>query len=158
MKNSPSIKICFGASSGGHSSQLFKLLEFQNDWSVKPSLFISTLEQYRATLEKRGSTYIIGECNREHLIKLLAVLFRTFFIVAKERPDVIITTGALPMAAFCFWGKLFGAKIVWIDSIANVNSLSMSGAFVRHFADLFIVQWPELASKYSGVEFVGALA
>jgi len=70
---------------------------------------------------------------------------------------VVITTGSLPLAIFCFLGKLFGARIVWIDSIANVEKLSLSGSFVRRFADLFLTQWPEIAAKYRNVEYVGSL-
>jgi hypothetical protein len=50
-----------------------------------------------------------------------------------------------------------GAKIVWVDSITNVDRLSLSGWLVRHIADLFIVQWAELAQKYHGTEYVGTI-
>jgi hypothetical protein len=48
-------------------------------------------------------------------------------------------------------------KVVWIDSIANVERLSLSGRIVRPFADLFLVQWPELAERYKGVRHDGAV-
>jgi hypothetical protein len=51
---------------------------------------------------------------------------------------------------------LLGAKTVWIDSIANVQTLSMSGRLVRHFADLWLTQWPHLAHA-DGVRFEGAV-
>ena len=50
-----------------------------------------------------------------------------------------------------------GAKVVWIDSITNVERISLSGRMVRYVADLFLVQWPELAGRYKKVEYVGAL-
>jgi UDP-N-acetylglucosamine:LPS N-acetylglucosamine transferase len=75
----------------------------------------------------------------------------------KERPDVVITTGSLPLAMVCLSAKLFGAKIVWIDSIANVERFSVSGRLVRHFVDLFLTQWPELAQEYKNVEYAGAI-
>ena len=61
------------------------------------------------------------------------------------------------MALVCIVAKMLGARIVWVDSIANVERLSMSGAMVRYFADLFVTQWPELTKKYKNVEYVGTL-
>ena len=55
----------------------------------------------------------------------------------------------------CFLGKLFGAKVIWIDSITNVERISLSGRMVRYIADLFLVQWPDLANQYKSVEYVG---
>ena len=56
-----------------------------------------------------------------------------------------------------FLGKIVGSKVVWIDSITNVERISLSGRMVRYIADLFLVQWPELAGKYKNVEFVGTV-
>jgi UDP-N-acetylglucosamine:LPS N-acetylglucosamine transferase len=106
---------------------------------------------------QQGPVYVIGECNRYHPLKALRVFIKSLKVVIKERPDVVITTGSLPLALVCFWGKLLGAKIVWIDSITNVYRLSLSGRLVRRIADLLLVQWPELAEKYPGVEYAGAV-
>jgi len=57
----------------------------------------------------------------------------------------------------CFLGKITGAKVVWVDSITNVERISLSGRMVRYIADLFLVQWPELAGRYNRVEFVGTV-
>lgn len=78
-------------------------------------------------------------------------------IVKKERPDVVITTGSMPMALLCFVSKCFGSKVIWIDSIASIRHLSMSGRMVYLVADLILSQWPEVAARYSKVEYVGEL-
>ena len=138
-------------------NQLLKLLEASDKWPLRPSFYITTLQELAEKLEMLGPTYVIGECNRLHPLKSVIVFLKSFVIVYKERPDVIITTGALPLALVCLSAKLLGAKIVWIDSIANIEKLSMSGAMVRHFADMFITQWPELTKKYKNTEFAGTL-
>jgi len=69
----------------------------------------------------------------------------------------VISTGAAAGCMVCFLSKMLGARIVWIDSITNVYRLSLSGRLVRYIADLFLVQWPELAEKYRKVEYVGAV-
>jgi len=85
------------------------------------------------------------------------VLFKAIALIARERPDVVVTTGALPLAMVCVVAKLTGSRVVWIDSIANTDRMSMSGAFVHSFADLVIVQWPELAKRYRKAVYVGTI-
>ena len=85
------------------------------------------------------------------------ILIKGFKIVFKERPDVIITTGSMPIAMVCIVSKLFSTKVVWVDSIANIEHLSLSGRMVRYVADLFLTQWPHFAEQYRNVEYVGSL-
>ena len=95
------------------------------------------------------------ECNREHPMRVITVLFQCVRVILRERPDVVLSTGAAAGCIVCFLGKLIGAKVVWIDSITNVERISLSGRMVRYVADLFLVQWPDLASQYKSVEYVG---
>lgn len=118
---------------------------------------VTTSEAVRAKLTSLGRVHVVGECNREHMLRVLGVLVRCIRIVFRERPDVIISTGAAPPCLCCLLAKLLGAKVVWVDSITNVERISLSGRMVRPMADLFLVQWPELARKYRGVEYVGAI-
>jgi UDP-N-acetylglucosamine:LPS N-acetylglucosamine transferase len=147
-------KICLVASAGGHLTQLLKLSEC---WQDHEAFYISTTEVIRQKLSQYGKVCIVGECNHQRPLRVLATLIRCFKIVVRERPDVVITTGAAVGCVTCFLGKLFGAKIVWIDSVTNVEKLSLSGKMVRHIADLFLVQWPELAKQYKNVEYLGAV-
>jgi hypothetical protein len=157
VKISHPLRICVGASAGGHMNQLLKLLEASGSWPQAPSFYVTTLEALAEKLAQRGPVYVIGECNRQHPLRVVQVLVRSLRMLRKERPDVIITTGSLPLAVVCLAAKLFGAKIVWIDSIANIQRLSLSGRMIRHFADLFLTQWPELVPEYKKIEYVGAL-
>ncbi len=145
-------KIGLVASAGGHLSQLISLCAL---WQEHETFYVSTGQMVKQKLELFGKTYIVGECNREHPIQTLAVLFKCLIIILKERPNVILSTGAAPGFLMCFWGKLFGAKVIWLDSIANANKLSMSGRMIRPFADLILSQWPNVAAKYPNVEYAG---
>ena len=111
----------------------------------------------RDELFKHGKVYVVGECNRNSSFQIIRVFFRCTRIIFKERPDVIVSTGAAPGFLACLLGKLIGTKVVWVDSIANVERLSLSGRLVRLIADLCLVQWPDLAERYRGVEYVGAV-
>ena len=106
-------------------------------------------------LEKHGNVYVVGDCNREHPLRAIAVLIRCMKVIFREKPDVVISTGAAPGCMCCLLAKLFGAKVTWLDSIANTEKLSMSGHIIRPFADLILTQWPDVAKKYSNVSYVG---
>jgi len=147
-------KICLAASAGGHLSQLRKVAEA---WAGLSTFWVTTGRMVSGSLGENSKVYAVGECNRDHPFRLIAVLSRCIFITLRERPDVVISTGAAPGCLMCLLGKLIGAKIVWLDSITNVERLSLSGRLVRPFADLFLVQWPELIAKYPKAEYVGAV-
>jgi UDP-N-acetylglucosamine:LPS N-acetylglucosamine transferase len=143
------------ASAGGHLSQLLKVA---SGWQEYETFFVTTKNEVEEELQKKyGKVYVVGECNRQHPLKVLLVFARCARLIFKERPAVVISTGAAAGCIVCFLAKLFGAKIIWIDSITNVERISLSGRMVRYIADLFLVQWPELTTKYKNVEYLGAI-
>ena len=154
MKAKAPNKICVAASAGGHLSQVLKLAD---SWKQYETFYITTTEVVRKKLQNSGRIYVVGECNRQYPMRVVKVLLRCIRIVFRERPDVVISTGAAAGCMLCFLGKMLRAKVIWIDSITNVERISLSGRMVRHIADLFLVQWPELASRYKKVEFVGTV-
>lgn len=154
-KRPEKLRVCLVASAGGHMMQLLKL---SNCWAPYEVSYVSTMDLVAKKLEKHGRVYITGECNRQHPFKSLLVLARCTRIALKEQPDVVISTGAAPGCMLCLVSKIIlGTKIIWVDSIANVERLSLSGWIVRPFADLILTQWPELSEHYDNVEYVGAI-
>ena len=154
MDKRKELRICLAASAGGHISQLLKLAE---SWNGHKTFCVTTTEVVKDKLSKFGRVYVVGECNRQHPVRVVRVLLRCINVAFKERPDVVISTGAAAGCMLCLLGKILGAKVIWIDSITNVERISLSGKMVLYIADLFLVQWPELASRYKRVEFVGAV-
>ena len=150
--NKTKMKICLAASAGGHLTQLLKLSE---SWQDCDAIYVTTSALVREKLQQYGKFYTVGECNREHILRVILVLMRCINIILRERPDVVISSGAAVGCIMCFLGKLLGAEIIWLDSITNVERISLSGRMVRYIADLFLVQWPELAGQYSNVEYAG---
>ena len=142
MKADKSVKICLAASGGGHLNELLKLAD---SWRGYDTFCVTTVDVVRERLQKYGNVYVIGECNREHLFRVILVLVRCIKVILRERPDVVISTGAAAGCIVCFLSKILGAKIVWFDSITNVERISLSGRMVRYIADLFLVQWKEIA-------------
>lgn len=148
------LRVCLVASAGGHLSQL---LQLENSWAGYDTFCITTSDIVAKKLQKYGHTYAVGECNREYPSRVIRVFFRCARVIFRQKPDVVISTGAAVGCIACFLGRLSGAKVVWMDSITNVEKMSLSGRMVRRIAHLCLVQWPELTDKYKGVEYAGSV-
>ena len=96
------------------------------------------------------------EANRWQKMRLLRQLLGLIWIFVRTRPDVVITTGAAPGYFAIRLGKLFGAKTVWLDSMANAEELSLSGQKVGKHADLWLTQWDHLAEP-DGPQCLGSV-
>jgi len=140
------------ASSGGHWTQLMRVLPAFTSYEV---VFVTVLKSYRSQVPK-NRFYLINDANRWNKLRLVQVALKLVWILGKERPDVVVSTGAAPGYFALRLGRLFGAKTIWIDSITNIERLSMSGSLVGRHADLWLTQWPHLA-KSEGPHYGGAV-
>jgi UDP-N-acetylglucosamine:LPS N-acetylglucosamine transferase len=137
------MKVLAVASVGGHWVQLLRLKPaFENT----ELCFMSTKESFAAMVPGH-KFFAVPDFSRNDKLKILTSFFVIFAIIRKERPNLIITTGAAPGLISLFAGKLCGSKTVWVDSIANVEKLSLSGKIAIRIADRVYTQWPELASS-----------
>lgn len=100
--------------------------------------------------------YVIRDANRWDRLGLLRSAADVLAIVRSERPTLVMSTGAAPGFFAMLFGKLFGARTIWLDSIANGEELSMSGRLAGRWADLWLTQWPDLAQQ-GGPEYHGAI-
>ena len=145
-------KILAVASGGGHWVQMMRLRPV---FEGQDCAFVTTLEGYR---EQVGDArfYVVTDGNRWSKWKLGLSLLQVTWVVVKERPDVIISTGAAPGLLAIGLGKLLRARTIWVDSIANAEKLSMSGRIATRHASLCLTQWPHLA-RPGGPAFVGSV-
>lgn len=147
-------KVCLVCSSGGHFYELYHLntawQELEHFWVT----FSSPDTRHVLKQEKVYSAY--SPTNRS-----IKNFFRNFFlarkVLAKEKPDIIISTGAGVCVPFFYLGRLRGAKTIYIESLARINELSLTGRLIYPVATEFIVQWPELADKRRKTRFKGQL-
>ena len=147
--------VCLVASSGGHLTQLLYL---ENAWKGLDCFYVTTSNSARATLIPKGKCYIVTEASRNHPLTLLRVIYQSFNIFVREKPQIILSTGSGTGCLLCLLGKiLFRCKVIWVDSIANTQILSLSGRIARYFADICLTQWPSVANKYKNVRFAGAV-
>jgi UDP-N-acetylglucosamine:LPS N-acetylglucosamine transferase len=152
MRTKGDTKMCLAVSAGGHASQLLKL---EPCWEGRECFSVTTSRAVEEQLARFGRVYVVSESNRTRPLTTLRVLVSCVRIILRERPDFVISTGAAVGCIAGFVAKLVGAKIIWVDSIANVDKLSLSARLIRPFADLILTQWPDVALKYKAVEYVG---
>ena len=98
----------------------------------------------------------MNDATRWNKLSMVALALRLVWIMAKEKPGVVISTGAAPGYFALLLGRWFGARTIWIDSMANIEHISMSGARVGRYADLWLTQWPHLA-KSEGPHYAGGV-
>ena len=140
-------------SPGGHLLQLMRL---QPAWAGFDTTWI-TLSAADSDFLLREERVVFGRGPTNRSLRALgANLWLAWKLVRRERPDVIVSTGAALAVPFFLVGKVFGARLVFVESLTRTTSLSLSGRMVRPLADAFFVQWPDLAAE-TGARFAGRL-
>ncbi|MGO4855243.1 UDP-N-acetylglucosamine--LPS N-acetylglucosamine transferase [Phaeovulum sp. W22_SRMD_FR3] len=141
------------ASTGGHWEQLMQLAPAFDGFDTT----------YACTDHRQGELYQLAkfhglrDYSQTEPMKALRGLGETFLLIAKVRPHVVISTGAAPGLLCLFWGRIFGAKTIWVDSIANSEQLSMSGRLALKFCHTVCTQWEHLASESQRPRYQGSL-
>ncbi|MCF2678837.1 UDP-N-acetylglucosamine--LPS N-acetylglucosamine transferase [Streptococcus alactolyticus] len=148
------MKICLVGSSGGHLAHLNMLKPF---WSREDRFWVTfDKEDARSILkdEKMYPCYFPTNSNLKNLIKNTFLAIR---ILRKERPDVIISSGAAVAVPFFYLGKLFGAKTVYIEVFDRIDKPTVTGKLVYPVTDKFIVQWEEMKKVYPKAINLGSI-
>lgn len=146
------MKLLLVSSGGGHWVELLRLLPA---FEGHDAAFVTVSPDYREAVPGRRF-HVVRDATRWNKLGLLRTVWQLFRIVRRERPDVVLTTGAAPGYLAVRIARRMGARTVWIDSIANVEELSLSGKLAGRYADLWLTQWEHLASP-GGPEFAGAV-
>lgn len=143
-------KILAVASGGGHWVQLRRVVPAFDGHTI---VYVTINPAYRTDVPGEA-IYIVNDATRWDRLGSLRLALSIFWILLRERPDAVISTGAAPGCFAILFGRLLGARTIWLDSIANVEAMSMSGRMVRRFTSLWLTQWPHLAGP-EGPEFAG---
>jgi UDP-N-acetylglucosamine:LPS N-acetylglucosamine transferase len=133
------IKLCLACSAGGHLSEMMQLESFYRNHE---HFFVSDYRSNAIALSEGNKVYFV-KCPRRNPFYALINFFQSLRIFMQEKPDVVISTGADTAIAFCLLAKLFGKKMIFIESLARISSPSLSGKLIYPLADLFFIQWPE---------------
>jgi UDP-N-acetylglucosamine:LPS N-acetylglucosamine transferase len=150
--NNPITKVLAVASGGGHWEQLMLLRSTLERYHVRYATTHPDVARQHGVPE----TDTLPDCNQNAPLRSLLCAIKAIVLVARERPDVIVSTGSAP-GFFCLLaGRLLGARTLWIDSVANADELSMSGHLSRRVAHECWTQWEHLA-RPGGPAYHGAV-
>ena len=152
-------KVMFIASTGGHLDELLQLKSLFNKYDS----YIIT-EKTKSTIDLkykfRSIDYLVYG-TKDHLIsyvfKFMYNVVKSMVLFIKIRPKVIVTTGTHTAVPMCYIGKLFFRKIIYIETIANSKTKTLSGRLVYPIADTFIVQWESMLKLYPKAIYEGRI-
>lgn len=135
--------ICIVSSCGGHLTEVRCLLPAYcayrhfyvlNDKALLPD-------------DMQGRTQFITHSERDW--KFLLNLWEAWRILRRERPTLILSTGAGPSVPFALVGRyLFGCRIIFIETITRIQHPSLTGRIMYHIAHDFFYQWHSLARYF----------
>lgn len=148
------IKVCLVGSSGGHLTHLYMLKPF---WENKKRFWVTfDKEDARSLLngDKVYPCYYPTNRNIKNLIRNTVVAWK---VLHKEKPDLIISSGAAVSVPFFYLGKLFGSKLIYIEVFDRIDKPTLSGRLVYPIVDKFIVQWEEQKEVYKKAINLGSI-
>ena len=149
-------KYCFAASMGGHLEEVACLKEIAKECES----FLLTEKggfQEISFCDKTRHVLQINRREKTFAFKFLVLWIQSLKIILEEKPDGVISTGALATFPICVLAKLFGKKVIYIESFARVDEPSLTGKLMYHVADLFIVQWEEMLEFYPNAIYGGGI-
>ena len=161
------MKICLVGSSGGHLTHLYMLKPF---WKKHERFWVTfDKEDAKSLLKDERMIPCYYPTNRyERMIpcyyptnrSLKGLLINTrlaWKVLRKEKPDLIISSGAAVAVPFFWLGKLFGAKTMYIEVFDRIDKSTLSGKLVYPVADKFIVEWEEMKKIYPKAINLGSI-
>lgn len=159
------VKVLVVLGRGGHTTELLRLVDligkrYEYTYLVSDNDPISHLkirisgEIYRAILpmEKRHH-----QKKSLPILRIIITVLQQLIIILRVRPQVVFSAGAGIAIPAAIWGRLFGAKVIHVETGARVLKLSTSGRIMYRIAHLFFVQWESLQEKYPKSIFAGRL-
>jgi UDP-N-acetylglucosamine:LPS N-acetylglucosamine transferase len=142
------------ASSGGHLAQLLALRPW---WAARERTWVTFgTEDARSQLEAEHAFWAHHPTTRNvrNLFRNLALAVR---VMRRERPDVVVSTGAAVAFPFFLVAKLTRVPTVYIEVYDRLDSPTLTGRLCRPITDLFCVQWEEQTRFYPRAEVIGSL-
>lgn len=139
------MKVCLVGSSGGHLTHLYMIKPF---WQDKNRFWVTfDKEDARSILEgeKVYPCYFPTNRNIKNLIRNTGVAWTVLW---KEKPDILISSGAAVAVPFFYLAKLMGKKLVYIEVYDRIDKPTLTGKMIYPIVDAFFVQWEEMKQVY----------
>lgn len=148
------MKVCLVGSSGGHLTHLYMLKKF---WENEDRFWVTFPKEDAESLLANEKVYGCYYPTNRNLKNLIKNTFLAFKVLLKEKPDLIISSGAAVAVPFFYLGKMFGAKTVYIEVFDRMDKPTITGKIVYPVTDRFIVQWEEMKKIYPKAINLGSI-
>lgn len=149
-------KVMFISSMGGHLNELLQLKPL---FSKYKTVFVSEKTPSTLFLKDQYKTYYLVYATKHEMWKYIFVFpfncLKSLYLFLKEKPDVIVSTGSHTAVPMCYIAHLFGKKVIYIETFANIYTKSMAGKLVYPIADYFVVQWESMLELYPDAVYGG---
>ena len=151
-------RVMFISSTGGHLSELLQLKPLFEEYdsylvTEKTKSTVGLTEKYP------NKTFFLVYGTKSHLLSYLFKfaynIIKSFILMVKIRPQVVVTTGTHTAVPMCYMAKLFRKKVIFIETFANSKTKTKAGSMVYPIADVFIVQWESMLELYPNAVFGG---
>lgn len=171
-------KIIYISSMGGHLKELLALKKSMKHFKSYIVTEKTDATSFLKDLQKIKNNKSTNNCNNDndiffeevyylpygtkknifkYIFIFLMMIFKSIYILFKIRPKAIVTTGTHTAVPICYIGKIFGVKIVYIETFANITTKTLAGKIVYPIADKFIVQWESMKKLYPKSEYFGGV-
>ncbi|MGE8080467.1 PssD/Cps14F family polysaccharide biosynthesis glycosyltransferase [Peribacillus loiseleuriae] len=151
-------RVLFISSLGGHLTQLLQLEPLFEHYEYH---IITEKSVITKDLAKKYPISFLVYGARNYLFKYMFKFsfntVKSFYYFWKLMPDVVVTTGAHTAVPMCYIAKLFGKKVVFIESFAKTTTPTISGRLIYPISDLFIVQWEGMKKHYPKAVYGGSI-
>lgn len=151
-------KVIFVSSIGGHLTQLLQVSSLFNDYNY---LLITEKSSVTENLKDKYNVKYYIYCNKKNFLKYFIInvlnAFHSVYTFITFRPDCIVTTGANTAVPLCYLGRIFGRKVIFIESFAKRNGRTLAGALCYPVATTFIVQWESMLEYYPKAKYFGGM-
>ena len=146
------MKICIVSSCGGHLTEVRCLLPA---YAAHPHFYVLN-DRVLLPPDMEGRTQFIVHSERD--LKFFVNLWEAFTILRRERPTVILSTGAGPAVPFALVGRwLFGTRVIFVETITRVHRPSLTGRLMYRLAHDFYYQWRPLQKYFPKGHYGGVL-
>ena len=148
------MKICLVRSSGGHLTHLYMLKDF---WKDKQRFWVTFDKEDANSMLKGEKVYYAYYPSNRSFKALCINTVRAIRILHREKPDLIVSSGAAPAVPFFYIGKLMKAKTIYIEVFDRIDAPTVTGRMVYPVTDRFVVQWEEMKKVYPKAINLGSI-
>lgn len=176
-KNALRTILCIG--SGGHTTELLRIVKNLDSKKYEPRLYIvadndfsSEIKIHKAETSEIHKTYVLSRIprsrnvNQSYLSSVFSTLYSTLYtipVVYNFKPNIVLCNGpgtCIPVCVVVFILRCFfilDCRIIFVESICRVRTMSLTGKILQFFADIVVVQWPQLRDVCFRAMYFGRL-